>query len=268
MVTLTFGSLFSGIGGADYGLEQAGLTCKWQVEIDNFCQKVLQKHWPDVSRYSDVMEVGCDELETTDVIWGSPPCQPHSLAGKQRGEKDYRDLWPEYFRIVAGKHPRWFVCENVLGIEFTILDKMLFEMESEGYEVAAFNIPACAFDANHRRERIFVIGHDANVNSNSIQQQEGSGEQKTWPPFPFESAWEQHTQLQFAGLDVLSRSDNRRRTYRWTPEPPFRRVVYGSASRLDKRRIRAIGNAVVPSVARFIGECIVGVECSGLTKAN
>ena len=74
-MALTFGSLFAGIGGFDLGFERAGMECRWQVEIDPFCQKVLAKHWPDVRRYSDVRECGSHNLEPVDVICGGFPCQ-------------------------------------------------------------------------------------------------------------------------------------------------------------------------------------------------
>ena len=112
----TFGSLFAGIGGIDLGLERASWECRWQVEIDPFCQKVLAKHWPDVRRYGDVRDCGKHNLETVDLIAGGFPCQPYSLAGKRGGESDDRNLWPEYRRIVAELRPAWVLAENVPGI--------------------------------------------------------------------------------------------------------------------------------------------------------
>ena len=89
---MTVGSLFSGIGGFDLGLERAGMTIKWQVEIDDFCNKVLEKHWPDVKRYRDIKELRGDELEPVDLICGGFPCQPFSAAGKRRSKEDDRYL--------------------------------------------------------------------------------------------------------------------------------------------------------------------------------
>ena len=156
---MKFISLFAGIGGFDLGLERAGMQCVAQVEIDPFCQKVLTKHWPNVERFSDVRECGKHNLPTADLICGGFPCQPHSLAGKRRGAKDDRDLWPEYRRIIAECRPRWVIGENVPGIRTTILDQVLSDLDDLGYTTGAIVIPACAFDAPHRRERIFILAH-------------------------------------------------------------------------------------------------------------
>ena len=121
-MTFTFGSLFAGIGGLDLGLERAGMVCSWQVEIDEYCRRVLAKHWPDVERFEDVRECGAHNLEPIDLICGGFPCQPHSVAGKRKGAADDRDLWPEYFRIVAELRPRYVLAENVPGIVTTYLD--------------------------------------------------------------------------------------------------------------------------------------------------
>src|SRR4029450_2592075 len=113
---LTFGSLFAGIGGFDLGLERAGLTCRWQVEIDPFCRKVLAKHWPDVTRYADIRELDGRTVDPVDVLCGGFPCQPHSLAGKRGGSADERDLWREFARVIREVGPRWVLAENVPGL--------------------------------------------------------------------------------------------------------------------------------------------------------
>jgi len=158
-VTLTFGSLFVGIGGFDLGFERAGMTCTWQVEINDYCNKVLAKHWPDVRRYKDVRECGAHNLEPVDVICGGFPCQPHSVAGKRKGAADDRNLWPEFLRVVREVRPTWVVAENVPGIVSLYLDTVLSDLEDIGYTATTFDIPACAFDAPHRRERIFVVAN-------------------------------------------------------------------------------------------------------------
>jgi len=158
---LTFGSLFAGIGGFDLGLERAGMACKWQVEIDDYCQKILTKHWPDVPKFRDIKKVGRNELETVDVICGGFPCQPFSVAGKREGRNDNRYLWPEMLRIITELQPRWVIAENVPGL-FSISEGMVFEqvcidLEYQNYEVWPFSIPACGVDAPHKRERAWIL---------------------------------------------------------------------------------------------------------------
>jgi DNA (cytosine-5)-methyltransferase 1 len=156
---LKFGSLFTGIGGIDLGFERAGMDCAWQVEIDDYCNKVLEKHWPNVERFKDVRAVGKHNLTPVDLIAGGFPCQPHSVAGKRRGKDDDRNLWPHYLRIIRELKPRWVVGENVPGIITTMLDDVLADLEGAGYTAVPFNIPAAAFGANHRRYRIFIVAH-------------------------------------------------------------------------------------------------------------
>ena len=156
---MRFGSLFAGIGGLDLGLERAGMECVWQVEIDDYCTRVLEKHWPDVRRYGDVRGVGKHNLESVDLIAGGFPCQPHSVAGKQLGEEDDRNLWPEFIRIIRETRPRYVLAENVPGIITTYLDTVLSDLEGEGYAPWPFTFSACGFDAPHRRERIFIVAH-------------------------------------------------------------------------------------------------------------
>lgn len=159
-------SLFSGIGGFEIACEWAGMEIVGQVEIDPFCQKVLAKHWPHVKRMADIKDVKGDEFGTVDLICAGVPCQPASVAGKRRGTKDDRWLWSETLRIVKAVRPRWCVFENPLGILSlqggVPFDNVLSEMESEGYEVGAFIIPACAVGAPHRRERVFIVGYSGN----------------------------------------------------------------------------------------------------------
>jgi len=160
---MKFGSLFAGIGGIDLGLERAGMECAWQVEIDDYCQRVLAKHWPEVERFGDVRKCGSHNLAAVDLIAGGFPCQPHSVAGKRRGAEDDRNLWPGFRRIIAELRPRYVLAENVPGIITTYIDTVLSDLESEGYACATFNLPAVAFDAPHRRERIFVVAYNDGI---------------------------------------------------------------------------------------------------------
>lgn len=156
---LTFGELCAGIGGFGLGLERAGMQCRWQVEKDAFCQQVLAKHWPHVARYGDIRDVGKHNLQPVDLICAGIPCQPFSDAGERRGEADDRNLWPEMLRIVQECQPRWIIIENVTGFIGLYLDRVLADLEVEGYEAWAVVLPAVAFGAPHVRARVFVVAY-------------------------------------------------------------------------------------------------------------
>lgn len=301
---LTFGSLFAGIGGLDLGLERAGMVCKWQVEIDPYCRQVLAKHWSGVRRYEDVREVGKHNLESVDLIAGGFPCTPHSVAGKRKGAEDDRNLWPEYHRIVAELRPRWVVGENVPGIVTTYLDTVLSDLESEGYTCTTLNLPACAFDAPHRRERIFVVAYAGNPRSpcpgGNAQQQipqqfpgnrgakaarivahapqlPGDGKRHDGAGGQDDGDHRLHPQAGGSGADVAHAQklpgwprlcqdeptqergrrsgDGSSPARQWPTEPGVGRVAYGVPHRVD--RLRALGNAVVPQVAEWIGRRII-----------
>ena len=122
-MTLTFGSLFAGVGGFDMGFEQAGWDCKFQVEWDKNCQQILNKHWPDVPKWLDVSDVNGAEIPPVDCIIFGSPCQDLSVAGARRGLSGERSgLFHEAVRIIKemrdatnGTFPRWTVWENVAG---------------------------------------------------------------------------------------------------------------------------------------------------------
>lgn len=152
--------LFSGIGGFSLGLERAGMETIGFVEIDPFCQSVLKMHWPDVPVYDDIKTLHAEEFKIRpDVICGGLPCQPFSVAGKQRGKKDDRYLWPEMLRVIKEFRPNWVIAENVVGLINMGLDEVLLDLESEGYTTQSFVIPAAGLDGSHRRERVWVVGY-------------------------------------------------------------------------------------------------------------
>ena len=160
--------LFSGIGGFSLGLEATGgFETVAFCDIEEFPRKVLQKHWPGVKQYEDIKELNYEKLKTDgllpiDIITGGYPCQPFSVAGRKKGEKDPRHLWPEYFRLIKELRPTWVIGENVSGHIKLGLDTVLENLESEGYSVRTFSISAASIGANHQRERIWIV---ANTNS-------------------------------------------------------------------------------------------------------
>lgn len=156
---MNFGSLFSGIGGLDLGLERAGMTCKWQVEIDEFCRRVLEKHWPNVKRYGDIREVG-NELEPVDLICGGFPCQDVSIIGKRRGlDGDRSGLWREFARIVRIVRPRFIVVENVPGLLSSGFGRVLGDLAESGYDAEWQVFNAGGFGVPQQRRRLFVVGY-------------------------------------------------------------------------------------------------------------
>ena len=159
---LTTLDLFAGIGGFALGFEETGLfktTCF--VENEPYCQAVLKHHWPHVPVLGDIYDVKGRDLPEPhpDVIVGGFPCQPYSQAGRQRAQSDPRDLWPEMFRLVRECRPTWVVGENVVGLVQLGLDRVLSDLESEGYATRTFNIPACAVGAPHQRQRLWIVAH-------------------------------------------------------------------------------------------------------------
>jgi len=170
----TFGSLFSGIGGLDLGLERAGWKCRWQVEIDPFCQKILSKHWPNVPKFTDVRQIKDGDLEYVDLICGGFPCQPVSIAGKRKGTKDERWLWPEFARIICMVRPRFVLVENVPGFLYPLREKgshrvigpppveeVLGDLALLGYDAEWDCLRASDIGAPHKRERIFVVAYSS-----------------------------------------------------------------------------------------------------------
>jgi DNA (cytosine-5)-methyltransferase 1 len=155
--------LFSGIGGFSLGLESTGgFETIAFVEKDDFCQKVLKKHWPNITIEGDIRNVKGDKYEA-DIITGGFPCQPFSVAGKRKGTDDDRYLWDETIRVVRECKPRWFIGENVEGLininNGVVLRQVQTDLEKEGFEVQCLVIPASGVGAWHQRKRIWIMGY-------------------------------------------------------------------------------------------------------------
>ena len=171
--------LFSGIGGFSYAAEKlvGGYKTVAFCEMDEFCQKVLQKHWPNIPIYDDVRTLDATRLGRIDIVTGGYPCQPFSQAGKRQGEKDERHLWPEMLRIIKSCKPRYVVAENVAGHVNMGLDQVLTDLEDQGYTTRPIIIPACAKNAPHRRDRVWIIG-ELMADTSSLRGQNISGNNK------------------------------------------------------------------------------------------
>ena len=232
------GSLFSGIGGLELGLERAGMEVVWQVERDAYCRRVLAKHWPDVTRYEDVHDVGRSNLASVDLICGGFPCQDISAAGNGAGiiKGNRSGLWYEFARIIRELRPRYVVVENVPAITSRGLGIVLGDLADAGYDAEWGCVSAAAVGAPHLRKRIFIVAHTESAGreargGDGLGDADGSRGDQGLATGPCEEVgrW-------------------------WAVEPDLGRVAHGVPARVD--RLRALGNAVVPQVAKWIGQRI------------
>lgn len=329
------GSLFSGIGGIDLGLQRAGFETVWFVENNEFCQKVLAKHWPNVPCYGNIQKVDFNGLEKVDVLAGGFPCQDISIAGKGVGINGERSgLWKEFARAIRTIRPRYAFIENVSMLARKGLNVVLADLAQAGYNAEWLDLRASDFGALHKRERIFIIAHlpskRCNNRSNNRKkrqvlstikweveesEQKGNG-RKLWiaknvKVKPTDSdckryrrggnekiEWEKNdAKISGRGFQIKStdyyceriqrfkqEKIQRKQGFSWCqnvrriedlqgrpsiPEPLIRRKDYGVSKGLDKvklarfdriERTKAIGNAVVPDCAEFLGEYIMEKE--------
>jgi DNA (cytosine-5)-methyltransferase 1 len=236
MLPLTVGSLFSGIGGLDLGLERAGWAVRWQVESDDFCCRVLAKHWPRVARHGDIVAVDPARLAPVTLVCGGFPCQPVSVAGKRRAQADERWLWPEFSRIIRALRPPLVLVENVPGLLEWGIREVLGDLAGFGFDAEWHCFGADALGATQHRERVWILAnsHDARLQG------------PIWLGQPDAARWN--------GKTACSEPLRSAGGY-WPPGPyavtDIPRMADGPAHRVD--RLRGLGNAVVPQVAEWLG---------------
>jgi DNA (cytosine-5)-methyltransferase 1 len=261
--------VFSGIGGFALAARQAGFRTIGFCEIDKYCQKVIAKNFGaivDDSKSGAMWNDGKNKRQTAgnehspgrtslllpnifnldgkqfrdvDLITGGFPCQPFSVAGKRRGAADDRAIWPEMFCVIKEARPAWVLGENVSGIIQMELDNVLSDLESIGYATRAFVIPACAVDARHRRDRIWIVAHA------EISGLNGNGEQSETTRLAKRreiSDTRRHSAARYERSERATRE-----CCEWLPEPDVGRVAHGIPNRVD--RLKGLGNAIVPQVA-------------------
>lgn len=269
-MTLTVGSLFSGIGGFDLGLERAGMQVIWQSEIDEFASRVLKKHWPDVPNLGDITKVDWSKVERPDVICGGYPCQPFSTAGKRGGANDPRHLWPAMHNAICVLRPRYALMENVRGHLSMGFDQVLGDLAEIGYDAEWQVIPAAAVGAPHKRDRVFIVAYpnDAGMGTQrrKVQRQKSSSEQKRQIVARYvfgrrgakmadaHGRRQQKCNAQIGVVSILSESRKRNNEW-WQVEPSVGRVANGVSDRVD--RLKGLGNAIVPQVAELVGALVV-----------
>lgn len=252
---LTHLSLFSGIVGLDLAAEWAGFRTVGQCELADYPTKVLEQHWPDVPRWGDIKTLTGESFyartgrRTVDVISGGFPCQPHSVIGKRRAEKDERHLWPEYMRVVRELKPKYVIGENVNGILSTIHESVCADLEKEGYEVRTYSIPACAVGAHHERYRVCIFGISESESGLQTNKETDAERKKSETRESFmQQPW-----------DYLPG------TYWTVHKSPICGMANGIPNRLGgyrryKERMQCYGNAVVPQQFYPIFKAIAEIE--------
>lgn len=252
---MTFGSLFSGIGGIDLGLERAGMRCLWQVEKDPYASLVLRKNWSDVPNLGDITNVDWSQVPKPDLLAGGFPCQDISVAGKGAGINGSRSgLWREFARAIRELRPRFVLVENVPALLVRGMGTVLGGLAELGYDAEWQMLSAQQFGAPHLRRRLFIFAYLANTSGIRHQRQEKAictrrdavdiGSQDMANTMRQGLAQWQTKTLQTKVTPIAGSGW-------WVVEPDVGRVADGIPARVD--RLRCLGNAVVPQIAEWLG---------------
>lgn len=228
-------SLFTGIGGFDIAAQALDWDILFQSEIDPFCLKLLDQNFPNIKKYGDIHAVKAKKYRTVDVLVGGFPCQPFSIAGHMLGTNDPRHLWPEMFRVICECKPKFVIAENVYGIisnsKGMVFEQVCVDLESEGYSVQPYIIPAAGKNSFQERKRVWFIAclNSLGVAENAIETgkhfEAYFQNKKQLPDRPYFESWVQSVR-HYAQLDGM---------------------VYGIPDWMD--RTKALGNAIDPRIA-------------------
>jgi len=287
--------LFSGIGGFSLGLESTG---KFKTigfcEKDKFCQKVLQKHWPDTPIYEDIKKLDGTKIKA-DVITGGFPCQSISIAGKQKGKNDDRFLFPEMLRVIKETQARWIIGENVQNLlnisNGEILQGIHNDLETIGYEVQTFSISASSQGAWHKRSRVWIVAANTNTRLSIGKNEKIQTRGNTFNNGSSADVSDSNSRLRRGrGAELKSRENEVREFYSkeeeqseqhirskavghnvilgetkdwWQTFSKLYRIPHGIQYGLDKdraNRIKALGNSIVPQIVTEIGKAIIKAE--------
>jgi len=286
---MKLGSLFSGIGGLELGLERAfggSLETVWQVEKEPFCRKVLERHWAHAKRYDDVRTAGAHNLEPVDILCGGFPCQSISIAGKQDGlaNEEKSGLWWQFHRIINELRPTVVVLENVANVLRVGGTNVVGSLAQIGYDCEWTVISARQFGAPHIRKRWFAIAYPMpqGLQKQSIDTIQTHRETQSMPKHSSgrndfahtngQRSQEQHIWSESMGTTRQSERGGSQTSWtqqnyweRFPTQSPVCRRNDGIPNRVD--RIKALGNAVVPQCAEWIGQQIINsnlleVACS------
>lgn len=278
----------------------------WFCEQNKFCTRVLNHRWPGVPVFDDVHNID-GGMPGVDVLCGGFPCQPVSTAGKGLVQADERWLWPEFARIIRELRPRWVVLENVAALLGRGLGDVLGDLSASGYDAEWDCLPASAFGAPHRRDRIWIVAYPGGeglevfrgmADPQGVEEREPTNETDTFPVG--REAWDESVNSSESLADSEGdgcrprgtggsppKSTGKREPVRslqdpdggslqpwriggriaqasgsewWAVEPPMGRVAHGVPDRLDQ--LAALGNALVPQIAEWIGSRIMSWEAN------
>ena len=254
MKPLTFGSLFSGIGGIDLGLERAGFDCVFQVEQNTFAKSILRKHWPTVERIDDIKNFKPCRRHSCDVIAGGFPCQDISNAANNRqGLSGQRSgLWWEMLRIIKRTKPTFVFIENVSQLRRRGLSEVLGSLAESGFDAEWATLHASDFGYAHKRARLFIVAYP-----NSIDWRHGRDHERL-DGMGAGCEFNAEARACRDGGDVLRWLVKAYASLGWSANSPGTSgKINGIPHRVD--RLRGLGNAVVPDIAEHIGRRIAAI---------